>query len=795
MKKSFRRYAAAVLPVLILFFLLMMTACGSTEDWDTQMGIDGYVYASRIIQRSLSDQTAAGGNNYVLSANASEYNMFVAAGNYLYYRRESYADADIRRLSISGDKDPELGSGEFLFQVSNMSFSLPEKEIGLGEETALSELLKGAGREGGSMEGSVAIPSGCTHYYFFLEDYAVDSEQVIYSMERLYTGTLEEMEENGGLLCRRNPDGKVIWQKYLPVSGELAVNREGNIFILTGNEIFVYNGEGQQIDKIDLEEYQGGVPIGTLIQAEGYVYLCLQQDSLQLTEKRFYEIQQNNSLLEMKELTGDKYEYVFASLGGNLLLAHKYDGCVYEYDRKSGRVQALLRWEDSDLIRDKVRELVRINDDILLANHRGTICLLEKTLIEELPEREMIVLASLNPNDDLRNAVIEFNRNSNKYHVMIEEYGAAEDSTAALTRLDSKLASSNPPDLLDMAELDIDKYARQEILEDLNGLLEESTVLKREDFLENVLEGYTIGGKLLCIPRQYAGGCIEGRASQLGKCGEWSMEDVYAFTEKYPDAELLLGRDRNYLLEFFCAPYYLKEFVDWEAGSCSFAREEFYQLLEWTAGYQGREAEVNSSIPEDVLLNDDGLRFENVCRSELQFGEEICLVGIPDAGGACLYHVLDAIGLVGKGLHKEGAAAFLEYYLSRPWDIWSGGNTTRRDFLLEMAQRAARSSLLVYDSNGEPKKDMAGNLITLEPTIYFNIDGERIPYEQTPQRLVEQLVALIEKTDFTPRSQTEKEIIKIVMEEAAAYYNGDKSAEETAAVIQRRAELVLKERE
>lgn len=800
MKKRAKRYHFTVGAVLMTAAIMILTgtACGKEDYPDTQWGIDGYVYASKVLRRSVLEQTAD--QNYVPGTSINQYDSFYVSGDYLYYCSTTYLDSDFRRLLLSPGREPEFEKGERLFRFSGRSVSLPEKTAGLGEETEIRDLLKSAGREEEGAEGTVVIPGGCTQYYFFLQEYAVDTEQNMYFLERLYTGTEEEMEDNGVLLSRYSPEGKVLWQKYLPYRivnrRQLAADREGNLFVLTEKELFVYDRDGRRIDTKDMSGYQGREGGGILIQADGWVYLCVRQEGLGTFWKGFYEIQQDHTLQEIKILSGNNYDDTFGTPGGNILLVHRNDGCVYEYDRESGLVQKLLRWEDSNLIRENVWELVRTEKDTLLANHYGTIYLLKKTPVEELPKKEIIVLASLSPHNDLRKAVIEFNRSNTEYHVMIEEYGAGEDRSAAETRLDGKLVSSGPPDLLDMAGLDVYKYAGQEILEDLNVWLEESAVLNREVFLENVLEGYTIDGKLLCIPRQYVGTCIAGRASQLGNRREWSMEDVYELTEQYPESKLLWYRDGKYLLERFCAPYYLKEFVDWETGSCRFDSRDFCRFLEWTAKYQWGGAETGDSVPEDVLLKDMGLRFVDPWSDEIRFGEEIWLTGFPDGGeGVFLYRASDEIGIVSRGLRKEGSWKFLEYYLSRPWDdIWSSGNTTRRDFLQELAEKAGRSSRFVYDSDGERMKDMNGDYIILEPTLFTTRDGELIGYEQTPQRLIDRLVTMIEKIDFTPRPQEEKEIIKIVMEEAATFYNGDKTSQEAAEVIQNRVQLLLKER-
>lgn len=92
--------------------------------------------------------------------------------------------------------------------------------------------------------------------------------------------------------------------------------------------------------------------------------------------------------------------------------------------------------------------------------------------------------------------IITFNRNSDSYHVFVESYTRTE----GVTLLDSRLVSSDPRDLSD---LNLVKYARKQVLGNLNPYLEESSIVSQSDYLDNVIEGYTIDGRLVCIPIKF----------------------------------------------------------------------------------------------------------------------------------------------------------------------------------------------------------------------------------------------------------------------------------------------------
>nr|WP_300664725.1 hypothetical protein [uncultured Acetatifactor sp.] len=448
----------------------------------------------------------------------------------------------------------------------------------------------------------------------------------------------------------------------------------------------------------------------------------------------------------------------------------------------------MLRWGDSDIFGPSVEQLWPVG---------------------ELPEKELVVLASLSPGQNLRSAVVEYNRQSGKYDYIIEQYGndSGTGDAGADVRLDAALLSSSPPDILDLRSVDIYKYAEKGILEDLSPYMEGSGTVRREDFLDRVLEGYTIGGSLVCVPTRFELNTIVGRDSQTDLLEGWGIEDVYMLMESHPEmAELVSsgfkrmdgpeggraeGKGRDYMLKEFFPAYYLERFVDWEAGECSFDSREFMELLLWLEEHVEKEQPETATgrrifyetyyVPEDALLMEVGsVTFESLLQIEVRIGGKVRFLSFPtaDGRGTAACRVMDKLGMVSNGLHKEGAWDFLEYYISRGTeDIFSLIYLpTRISLLRGMAEKAAA-----------PRPGM--------PFFYSSmwIGGDTHEVYEFPQYLADALMEQIEGMDFRPRSAAEEQIIEIVTEEADIYYNGDKSLEDVTAVIQNRVELLLKE--
>ena len=754
-----------VLPILLLAVAVFAGACSKgAEPVDTQLGIDGYVY---LPEKLLS---------------ASGVGEIKRYGDFLYCR----VDGDVRKIALESMEDAaalesELGLenlGETVLTVPQSVFeqktaSYPDNAPYPIYDTMRKQIL-GLGKE---------------FYRFWMKDYAVDSEENLYYYMEASVGEKEEegdfytidMESIGGVLYKQTPEGETVYELALPSAKKLAVSPDSNLCVLCEEGILIINQEGQKAGKIDLAEYRGGSDENVIEyfveDAWGHLYYIivhgdLTQTVAEITATIPPRMEEISGLL--KEGGND----IFPAQNGNLLISDYNKGVVSLYDRESASANLLLRWEDVDQKAEQFRQLLVLSPDRILAigafGSETVFYRLTRTPVSELPKKELVVLASLSPDLALRQAVVDFNQASSRYHVIIETYGDSYAEGSA--RLDATLVSSTPPDILDLQ--DVYKYCSQGIPEDLNPYLENSDIVSREDFLDNVVEGYTIDGRLVCIPTSFSIFLAAGRASQLDPMAfsnGWTMKDVYALTDRYPGSLLLhsgydLGpEERDRILDRFCSMYYLEEFIDWETGTCSFDSEEFRRMILWLDGHSGQQVFLPLGpsgytvvekvlIPEDALLTMKGFSNfeENLEELESQFQEEIRLLGVPTVDGRNrgLIFTHDALCIVSDARNKEGAWAFLEYYLS-------------------LDPRFGRAPYL------PSRKSLLGEMLK-------NVDAQQ-------KQLAESLFTAIETSDFSPLPDSAEMIKSMVTEELGSYYSGDKSLEEATRILQNRVQLLLQE--
>lgn len=782
--------------VVFLLFLLaaMLTACGGSkaEPVETQLGIDGYVYMPQQL-------TGSEGSDFLLS------------GDHIYF----YYNSGIYRADLvsgeNGEKEPDFSTKSLLIRAGS---STPEKTENYPRESEKPFI--------NDMRDRI-LSSGSSRYSFFLTNYfSADTQQNVYyyiqtslGEEVVYeSGAISmDMEPIGGMLYKQTPDGQIAYSLFLPSVNGLAADGEGRLYVLTNEGIHILDDAGNRLDTINIDSYMeedDGYSMGTLFaDPQGKVYYAARRNfSATVLELG------GSTPARMKEipaLTGKNISRISAAAGGNLIFSDSRSDMIYEYDRESSKINPLLRWEDVNYPGSSFQNVIRLSPDRLLAEYWGsydqTLFLLSKTSVDQLPHKEIVVLASLSPTNELREAVIKFNLNSSQYHVIIETYGASLFASGEESRLDATLVSSTPPDLLDLH--DIYKYADRDALEDLAPYLEDSDLVPLDDYLESVLDSYTINGKLVCVPTQFAIFLVAGRASQLdamGLKGGWTMEDVYALTEKYPDCISLHtltnqgAEDKSLILELFCSTYFLDKYVDLEAGTCAFDSDGFRQLLTWLDEHSGEPVEIPPDpatgaiflksvfMPDNALLSmesfDDFMRLVSL---EYKFKEEIRLLGMPTADGRNQGYInaRNKLGITSNARNKEGAWAFLEYFLSSNKSQGTGSFLPTRKSQLDSLFSAAITPPPINEATGEYW--MAGR------TRYYYGINESLEYYYTPQRLAQELMTAIETCDFRPRSTRESQIVDIVLEEMESYYSDNKTMEEVTEIIQNRCQLVLDE--
>ena len=805
---------------LFFFIAYALSGCGK-ENENPEGQTSAYVYVAQQLATSPS-------GGYSLPEGFR--NPAVESGQ-IYYLRDTYespaeglqveeeqmlvASHSIERTVFPEDGGAvDFAGAEVLFSVSAYSF---EKEKGgagseegtISEDEILSMLDMAMDEESSpvkpGLNGFITLNPEKDYFSFDIMNYAVDQEQNLYFVLDCRLGDYYDRENLGTVLCKRTPEGEWAYRRFfsgLEADSPVA-DGKGGVYLLTAEGILTIDGEGREAGIVSTEEYKGRSYSSERLlgDSRGSVYYFVLEANNSCWKGLEVVPQGGKGLKEVDGLSGSDWLYNCTVFQGNVFFSAS--GGFYEYGREMESSMEILQWANSGLIDNNIRDCIVLGKENLLVwyDEPGMegLYLLVKTPVEELPERKVVVLAAFEAPIAVENAVARFNRLNKEYQVVLENYGYSyETASGAQTRLNAALSSSTPPDLLYLSGRNLKKDMEKGLLEDLSPWLENSSILDREDFLKNALEGYTIGGCLVGIPVRFRPTAVGGRTSQVGGVESWTMEDVYTLADRYPEQTLLLssatyeedtGREsrmlvtREHLLGEFCAAWYLEEYVDWEKGKCHFDNDGFRKLLRWVGEHseeppasdpRSRIFYVLGYLPEEALLMEYYIDFKSVVLWEVQCGGEITLTGFPtaDGRGTVSLYVEAPLGIVAGAENREGAWEFLEYYISSSADEdWIFELPTSRTLLQELMEKS----------------------VTEKSRSTYILDGEEVNARETSREMAEKLMEFLETADFTPESGLRNTVVSIVLEEVEAYYTGDKSLDEVIGIIQNRVQLLLNE--
>ncbi len=628
-------------------------------------------------------------------------------------------------------------------------------------------------------------------------------------------------------LAKFGADGKLLFSQdlmdkldegsrngYVYING-IAVDGEGRIYIAGESKVVLFDGDGT---------YKGTVSVGNGMESriqsigagsDGKVYVSNFSYSADSAARELIEI----------DFAGQKAGTAYGNLPdrnsegltpgaeeGTFLIN---DGStLYEYRLADQTKTALFDWLDSDINGNYVRGVGAMADGRIVAlindwysEENSGVAMLTKTKGSEVAQKETILIGTLSNASELQASAVNFNRSSDKYHITIKQYmdnsAASQESyqTAlqdAITSLNNDLTSkANCPDIIDLNLLNITQLASKGLLEDLGQYLDKSSALKRSDFVENVLRGYTYGDVLACIPKSFELSTIIGKTSDVGEKQGWTLQELVAYADKHPGAQLFDNISKQEIM------YYLlvsneDSFIDWSAGKCSFDSDEFKSLLAFVnrfpseVSYDSQASTPTKIQKGEVLLQTAGLYdFDEIQMYSEIFGGEYTCKGLPAADGSSGTLLLSSglYGITSKAAQKEGAWEFLESYLTQDNDMYSYGFPSRKEKLDEMAKKAVtveymtdQNGDLVLDGNGDPIETGSGGMISYS-------DGWSYTYRKATQAEVDLIMQLIDKAK--PVNLGSTQILEIVNEEAAGYFEGQKSVDEVAKVIQNRVQLYV----
>ena len=405
-------------------------------------------------------------------------------------------------------------------------------------------------------------------------------------------------------------------------------------------------------------------------------------------------------------------------------------------------------------------------------------------------------------------AIIDFNRSNDKYRIDVRdysEYNTEDDYSAGLTKLTTEIMAGNMPDILSVAEsIPYRQLAAKGLLEDLYPYIDADEQLSRGDFFPNVLSAMELDGKLYAACAGFAVNTAVGASSVVGDTPGWTYDDYYAALATMPEGcdGFDIGVDRDTMLEA-CLALDMTDYVDWAAGTCSFDSEDFVKVLDFckpfpdASYYENYEYTAEDSPANRVAQGKQMLCVATFSSTDFfymdydkVFGGQATCIGFPTNNGVGnTLAMLESYAMSSTCHNKEAAWQFLRGFLTEEYQMEGYYLPTNQKTFEKQLEKAMEVEY-EKDANGNYLLDENGERIPVSRgSVYDGMETYDI-YATTPrqaQMLRDVIASATKMMDY------DTSIINIVKEEAAAYFAGQKTAQEVCKLIQSKVNIYINE--
>ena len=580
----------------------------------------------------------------------------------------------------------------------------------------------------------------------------------------------------------------------------MTIDSKDTIYLSDGNSnIYLMDKNGNKLGKIET----GTDGIDTLFATkEGDVYLKTWGETGQEIKQVRPDSKSIGEAVKSDNIKGTGYnQNYYTGLEKGVLISDSNG--VFAYDFENDTREYFFDWLDADLNSDDVEIMGAMSDGrFFVILHEYTedkteysLVLLKKTPASEVPEKEEIVFGAMWLDQDMRKNIIDFNKSSNEYHISVKNYDT-DDYNAGLTQFNNDITSGNGPDIIDISNLDYKQYASKGVFEDLNSYMERDNI-KKEDYLENVFEAYEVEGRLYAVIPQFYINTTVAKTSKVGDATGWTLSEMLDFVES-SEAENVFRYGSRDGIFYYCIYNNIDEFIDWETGECSFNSDDFIRVLTFAAKFPEEPDYNDTGEGISSLLRSDKLLLMQTSLSSVQeyqmynglFGEKVSYIGFPNSErkGNLIQPAGGSVALNAKSKHKDGAWEFIKVLLS---DEYQQSLVKEHGGWGFPIKKSALDKQFEIDMTPDYYEDENGEKVEQPKTSWGYDDFDMDIYAAT-QEEVDAVKKIIDSAEICAGLVNE-ELTNIITEETAPFFKGQKTAKETADIIQNRIQIYVKE--
>jgi len=457
------------------------------------------------------------------------------------------------------------------------------------------------------------------------------------------------------------------------------------------------------------------------------------------------------------------------------ILYYGEKGQLYRWDLYTGDIGVCFSYEETGLGRNNYMTYIGISGTgfpIIMdtSREKAVICKLGSEPVEE---GDPIHLASLVKDSSfIASGAIMFSQEHMEHPILMQQ--PKEALADFRTRSLADLTAGKGADIYYVSAEDMRILYGKGVLADLSDVLGDDL---REAIYKGALSCGVIDGQQIGLPPEaYVTTLLV--SDELWPKDSWTLEDVMEMMDEHPEFTRIMS-SRRYMSKKTALRMLLLQdlpnspFLDMDAGTCDFDNPLFIRALELVneaAGGNDNPAESGGCAAFQVSMEN----FENFSNEMSRIGEGFHPVGFPTEAGSGNYWNADYFLVVNaQAEHRDLIDAYLASLFSLPRQRESS-HPVRNDII---------EASISYMDVPQPSWQY-----TMGGGVYHPLatkpDGS--PWTEEYKDILSRAV---------PRPQNTSYIEEIILEEAAGYLSGIKTAEQVAEIIQNRVQLYLNERQ
>lgn len=425
--------------------------------------------------------------------------------------------------------------------------------------------------------------------------------------------------------------GDAIQILHYEDSGVLTTELNGDLSAL-GRDLYYaeFGGMAYVMDSNTIAEVKNGqLTRGMEAEAAYLLFTAMQaaQDGLYIVQfsgldltTQLLKLNADTFALEPADVGGVGIYGLGTTADGDVLVSCTSDGREFV---KTADEADLFDWSEPGIVSPGYTNLYELGDGSWLLFYRGQTSL---ELLEEklLPPKTTLTLLTDYPRAELYTIVNDFNRTSEGYRVEVQLLGEG-GLTAELLR--TQLIAGEGPDIFafydrsSLADLGANSF------EDLLIYLDADEEYGRDTLVPELLEAMCVQGKLSWLPYSFGISTFTAPSAYLSEPG-FSFDEAKQAAAK-AGLPLFPGWMTRDILWGWLSDFAVGQYMDLEAGTCSFDSEDYISLLEECAAAASEFGSDSAALYNSLLQFELLQNLIRVSTISSNYGGDYAYVGAP----------------------------------------------------------------------------------------------------------------------------------------------------------------------